>query len=354
MSTFKRFAADDIVSANPTEVTTGIWTGDTGSLTAFYTASSQAASSTSGQYYWNVYNLDANSNSSAEVQFAVAYGHATGGGNKDLTVDDSATLSTLATYQQYRNLLLEPEDSQFTFDGGYNSDQIYVINIARARLRETLDPGNWMLTLSGSSGRFTFVDDSGQTLGQSYGRSGAVYNVVSGSLSGSAGLTVAATTSSAFGGFGLVYPGLGIIVLNPNAIKSVIGMATATILTNVGGKTPFAPNTGTLQTEYNHAGLYYAIKLGGDFQARSAETISSTHYFVRLRNKEFNYSNNPSFYDSSNGTLISNDFIQDPRVYVTTIGLFNDNNECVAVAKLSQPVPKSFSSEVNVTCRLDF
>ena len=32
MEIFKRFEEDDIVRANPTEVSTGLWTGDTGSL----------------------------------------------------------------------------------------------------------------------------------------------------------------------------------------------------------------------------------------------------------------------------------------------------------------------------------
>ena len=352
MGTFKLFEADDIVKANPTEVTVGIWTGDTGSLSSFYTSSAQATASLSGQYYWNVYNLDPSVNSLAYIQFAVAYGHRTGGGNTTLLVDQLASLSTMATYFQYRNLLLEPDDPQFTFLGTYNTDQIYVINLARARLRESFDPGNWSLTLSGSNGTFTFVDDSGQTLGATYGKAGAIFNVVSGSLSGSNGITIATPSSSNFGGFGLVYPGLGIIVLNPDAIKATIGMPSGSFY--VSGSAPFAPNTGSLQTEYNHAGIFNAIRLGKHFQARSAETISSTHYFVRLRNKEFNYSNNPSFYDATNGTLISNDFIQDPRVYVTTIGLYNADNECVAVAKTSRPIPKSFASEVSLTIRLDF
>lgn len=351
MSIFKRFTEDDIVRANPTEVTTGIWSGDTGSLTTFYKSAAQSAS-LSGEFYWNVYNLDPTSNSDAEVQFAVAYGHRLGGGNTTLLNDDTATLSTQVTYLQYRNLLLDPEDSKFTFAGNYDSEHIYVINIARARLRESLDPGNWMLTLSGSNGVFTFVDDSGQTLGADYGKAGAVFNVVSGSLSGSAGITIANTTSSAFGGFGLAYPGLGILVLNPDAIKATVGLTTATFYTNQNA--PFGPVTGTTQPEFNHVGLYNSIRLGGDFQARSAETISSTHYFVRLRNKEFNYSNNPSFYDASNGTLINTDFIRDPRVYVTTIGLYNDDNECVAVAKTSRAVQKAFDKELSIRVRLDF
>jgi hypothetical protein len=117
---------------------------------------------------------------------------------------------------------------------------------------------------------------------------------------------------------------------------------------------PFAPRTGSAVAEYNHAGLFNAISRGKSFLARSAETISSTHYFVRMRNKEYNYSNNPSFYDTTNGSLTQTSFVNDPRPYVTTVGLYNDNNELLAVAKLSKPIQKSFASELVVAVRLDF
>ena len=90
------------------------------------------------------------------------------------------------------------------------------------------------------------------------------------------------------------------------------------------------------------------------FTARSAEIISSNHYFLRLNNKEFNYSNNPSFATGSNGQLANQDFENDPKVFVTTVGLYNDSNELLAVAKLSRPLEKSFSKEALLRVRLDF
>ena len=129
---------------------------------------------------------------------------------------------------------------------------------------------------------------------------------------------------------------------------------------------PFAPITGSLtegawgsaKAAYNHAGLFLAISkataVSQEFAARSAETISSTHYFVRLRNKEFNYSNNPTFFNADNGSLVQSDFRNSPKVYVTSVGLYNDQNELLAVAKLSKPVRKSFDEEVLLRVRLDF
>lgn len=339
MTIYNQFTENDIVRANPTQVTTGIWTGDVGTLTTMFTSSAQTAS-LSGQYYWNVYDTNPASNASASVQYAVAYGHRLGGGCVSLAVSTAATLATKAIYQQYRNLLLNPDDSTFTFLGNYNSDHIYVINIQRARLKETLDPGNWQISLTGTNGTFTFIDDSGQTLGSQYGKTGQVFNIVSGSLSGSSGATIATVSSSTAGGYGLVYPELGLLILSPDAINQTVGIGV--------------PVTSSLVDSANQGLLHRAIKSGTSFTARSAETISSTHYFVRFGNKQFNYSNNPSFFNETTGLILNTDFIQDPVTYPTTIGFYNDDNELLAVAKLSRPIRKGFDRELLVKARLDF
>jgi len=399
MSIYTRFTTDDIVEANPTVVTTGLWSGDTGSFeSALYlnTATGQQAL-TSGEYYLDVFNTNPASSVLAEVQFAVAYGHINGGGAPTLTENEQATLPTKAIYSQYKNLLLEPGDTKFSFQG-VESDHIYVINFQRARIREQLDPGNWELPLSGTNGISTFIDDSGQTLGAltANSKAGRVFSVVSGALSTISGSVTASSYSARWGdsstgpGYGLVYPDLGIIVLNPDAIGPSVGFRTTGSSVTASGSAassaqiaafyssndfdpdpvgPYAPITHSLtetqwgtgtEAAYNHTALYHSINLAVNsasdkgFRARSAETISSTHYFVRLRNKEYNYSNNPTFYNPDNGALVQSDFRNDPRSYVTTVGLYNDSNELLAVAKLSKPVRKSFDEEVLLRVRLDF
>jgi hypothetical protein len=353
MPIFKSFNLDtDIVRGNPSTVTVGLWSGNTGSLNLFFTGSQGASSSLTAQYYTNVYNLDPSISSSAAVQFALAYGHRLGGGNTSLVVNNNSTLSTQATYLQYAKLILDPGVPQFVFLGSYPSDHIYVVNIQRQQLRERLDPGNWQLTLSGSSGSFTFIDDSGQTFGPTTGRPGQIFNIVSGALSGSSGSVISNTTSSANGGFGLFYPSVGFLILNPTAISNTVGFVSGSYY--VSGTVPFAPNSGAVQTEFNQVGLLNAIKLGAFFRARSAQTISSTHYFVTLAPAEFNYSNNPSFFNATNGTILNTDFVQNPVVYVTTVGLYNDGSELLAVGKLSKPIQKSFTKLLSVTVRLDW
>jgi hypothetical protein len=89
-------------------------------------------------------------------------------------------------------------------------------------------------------------------------------------------------------------------------------------------------------------------------QARNEQNVTSTHYFVRMKNAEYNFSNNPTFTTGSVGEFKQPTFIGDPKVYATTVGLYNDRQELLAVAKLSQPIQKSFNSEVLIKCKIDY
>ena len=76
--------------------------------------------------------------------------------------------------------------------------------------------------------------------------------------------------------------------------------------------------------------------------------------FIRARNSEFNYSENPSFISGSTGEVVHNYFINNPQVYPTTVGLYNDSNELLATAKLSRPIQKDFTKEALIRIKLDF
>ena len=324
-------------------------------MTTFYTSSTQNVTST--QYYTNVYEYNPQISSSAEVNFAVAYGHMNGSGSTTLDVNQDSLEATKATYYQYKSLLLDTTDTMFSFQnsGGTTTDSnsIYVINIQRARYRESMDAGNWELHLKGSNGTFKFIDDSGKKFGDTLGKAGRVFNIVSGSLNlGTQNdVTIKSTTDSTTGlGFGLFYPDRGIMVLNPKAIGSLVGTVSdsqGTVIGNLSG------STDTTVERYNHNRLLYAISGSGNFEARRTENVSTQHFFVRATNREFNYSNNPS-YVNTDGTFSETTFNTDPYTYVTTVGLYNDSNEMIAVAKTSQPIAKSFDKEILIKIKLSF
>jgi len=100
---------------------------------------------------------------------------------------------------------------------------------------------------------------------------------------------------------------------------------------------------------------------------QSARTIYETQYKCTLRENEFNYSLNPSIISGSNFTNPLNsscsidirgqvyDFVTGSvwTPYVTTVGLYNESNELLAVAKLSQPLPTSRTTDMSILINLD-
>lgn len=344
---YKKFGTIDKVTNRTEIVTSGIWSGDTGSLTQFYTSSTQV-NDTTGKYYLDVYN-DVTSSDTAEVQFSIAYGDVTGSGAPTLTQDDSSTLSTKAIYNQLKNVLLDSSDAYFTDYLGNDMKSFYAININRARYKERLDPGNISINLSGSVGLVTLIDDSGGT-DENVTTAGRVYYLASGSLNIGSALTSSINTYTASNGagFGLFYPDMGIILLNPNALSaSVDGNLMAAAGSTSGQYHQSGSVSGSLK-------LFDALKKGADFQARRTENVSTSHYFVRANNREFNFSNNPTFVTGSVGQFVQPTFERDPKVYITTVGLYDDANELLAVAKTSKPIEKSFDKEVAIKVKLDF
>ena len=358
---YKRFNEFDQVTGKVEVVTTGLWTGDTGSLSEHHTGSQ--AQSSSGDYFYNIFNTASN----GEVQYAIAYGHISGSGSVALSTNDNAKFPTKATYMQYRSLLLGQEDSHFTFasssGAGFNTEDFFVINVARARYKEQLDAGNWSLKLSGSIGDITLIDDSGKKFSDTVGKAGRVFDVVSGSLNlgSSAEATIDKKYSSGSAnklglgqGYGIFYPDQGIIILNPGALEAEIGFSASTGSATLDYSTTSSLFTGVDADKKAHHWLYAAIKNGADFEARRTENVSTSHYFVRAQNREFNFSNNPTFVSGSDNAFAVASFKRDPRVYITTIGLYNNASEMLAVAKTSQPIAKSFDKELLVKVKLDF
>jgi hypothetical protein len=100
--------------------------------------------------------------------------------------------------------------------------------------------------------------------------------------------------------------------------------------------------------------MFSAISGAASFALNSQETVTSDYVFVRARNSEFNYSENPSFISGSTGEVIYSSFINSPQVYITTVGMYNDSNDLLAVAKMSRPLLKDFTKEALVRVKLDF
>ena len=366
--------ANDVVDLGPQTLITSTWSNNTNDLNVQvnYTSSKQGGDdamtspTSSGLFYIDVYNAQTSS-TSAEVQMALAYGNHLGSGSPDFT-NDTGSLGVGASrviYGQYRNLVFENETSKFQF-GDYTPEGIYIININRARYKQKLSPGSLNLHLSGSPVEGTGSVDSGDTIhltDDSVSRGatvtnpnyvgthlGGYYHVVSGSggvYNGTSAnqLTINGTSSC----FGYIYPHAGLMILNADAFSASFG----TYGTSSGGVTHGFNNGNQTVYDKPHQRLFNHIVAGGTFIVDTEEQINSKFYFVRAKNSEFNYTNNESFTDDDNRILHST-MHYNPKVFITTVGLYNNAAELVAVAKLSQPVAKDFTKEALIRVKLDY
>jgi hypothetical protein len=356
---YNRFSREDIVqNAKADTITAAMWSNNDGELldasNELYTSSVQMAAS--GLYYAELYRDEPQLTASAEPQFAVAYGNSNGSGSAPISEYSSDGMTpTKAIYQQYRNLLLAPGDDYFTItdtsnNTTYTETGSVFININRQRFKERIDPGNWEITISssvftntavaGPGAKFTLTDNSSVT-SPVLGDSGALYKVVTGSMG---------TTNASAVQFGWLYPDMGVIMLSARKL----GMPEETNYCWCPGQANDVASTNMNPQVHYMIGAFTGSSNDASFAARSAERIYSTHYFIRLKNNEYNFSNNPSFTSGSQGEFAHPSMYRDPHVYITTVGMYNDRNELLAIAKLSKPLLKSFTREALIRVKLEF
>ena len=330
---YKRFDADDVlVSAE--SVTTSAWSSNVTTLSSFYTSSTQY-NSTSGDFYVNVFNQDP-SGSGEEIQFTIGYANKNGSGTLLYNSAVSGKSPSDTVYGQYRTLVLGDEESDFVFGSGdntYTADGFYVISVDRGRYKEKILPGSLSLTLTNGANTIVLTDTSATTTTQTFTDAGRVYE-----LKADVSSSVAAS-----GSYGKLLPDVGIILLNEEALDAV----------KVDGGIALGTGNSTNTNDENPKKLFNAIVDGASFKLSSQETVSSNFVFVRARNSEFNYSTNPSILTGS-GELRHDVLIDSPETYITTVGLYNDNQDLLAVAKLSRPLLKNSTKEALVRIKLDY
>lgn len=341
-------------------VTAPLWSNGQAALNKIFTSSFQR--DTQKEYYYEVWNSQSSAQG-AEPQFSIVYADLPGSGSGTGSLDEDLLIRpTRTNYFQYKQLLLPPGVDTFTFMDGYTSEQtseyVYIININRSRFKDRVDTGTWQLALSAvshdgsinpTSSIVTLIDDSGAATTSLTSQGGRVYNVRSGSLQDG-------VKTNDLMPYGLFYPDNGIIVLNGMALDVSASLGTRRLA---------QPTTGSDQRN----GLRLFTSISGamaknvsytSFQGRTSEVIASMYYFARLQWNEFNYTNNDTFYDlrSGNYGVVTHSLMAgplgNPEVFPTTVGLYDDDENLLAVAKLSKAIKKTYDHEMIIKIKLDY
>lgn len=342
---FSRYDTSDTVVSSET-VVSPLWSGNLTTLTSsnFFTSSVEEAS-INGLSYLNVYQL-ATQTSGSDIQFSIAYGNISGSGSSPFNSLVPQFTPTRDIYGQYRNLIYGDENASFTFGGSnFVAGDFYAINIARARYKEGLHPGTLNLTLTSGSSTITLTDNSNESNDTNFIGSNEFFTIVSGSGGMSYNGNDVQTPS---GSYGLFFPGISVILLNARALALPFNNGGINLNVDQTTSTSYVAPYST-----NNSTLFKAIQSGANFSLMSEETISARYFFTRVKNQEFNYTTNPSIIDS-NGNIVFNTLINNPQTFPTAVGLYNDSNELLAVAKLSNPLPKDFTKELLLRVKLSF
>ncbi len=147
-----------------------------------------------------------------------------------------------------------------------------------------------------------------------------------------------------------------------------LGPADATIPTSgevaslglqkAGNIFPYFFTSGSINDIVNHVCVTrFGSDAGTAITFQNKTEINSTIYFVRAQPDEFNYSSNPTYVSESGEILVTDSSVNSlnkPFSYITTVGLYGDYDDLLAVAKVSRPIEKNDEKDLTIRVRLDF
>ena len=390
---FKRFDPEDIVLSSEL-ITFPTWytqtDGDTWSLPMTEAVEKGEDQGPSIDYYIDYYSgyeseceassLETGSRvpkydpTHSKALFSLAYAERPDRPAESKSVEDPTYANVI--FGQYRSLVLGDEDSEFRFGNtrigveenpkGY-ADSFIALTIDRARFREKLDPNTAKINfgpdiidtgslevpegweISGSAASLApDVNSSRRYLDAGRVFDLAYYAILeSGSgedLVQKAKFLYPKDQEGEQISYGYFLPDIGVILFN----MSDNGYLFRANPDATHDSETLYENTSDLDKVREFKEKIQSIDL------RSQETVTSNFVFVRARNAEFNYSTNPSNITGSAGNLRHDVMINQPQSFITTVGLYNDSNDLLAVAKLSRPLIKDFTKEALIRIKLDY
>lgn len=148
----------------------------------------------------------------------------------------------------------------------------------------------------------------------------------------------------------------------PSLTFAVSGPGDATVpdtaITDGGTLWPYFWTSGSIDNIIDHVcTTRFGSDAGTAITFQNKTEINSTIYFIRAQPDEFNYSSNPSYVDDTGKILVTDDSVnstEKPFSYITTVGLYGEYDDLLAVAKVSRPIEKNDEKDLTIRVRLDF
>jgi hypothetical protein len=282
-------------------------------------------------------------------------------------------------YRSFAQQLLGDDTQAFSFiSGSYDGTSVVGTTIKDAvfftfkRLfsRDQLKRETYALRMFYSGSDVTVSDlTSSGTSENIYTDLGSSTNVNYSFTGGSVGTLVDTATTNAVG---LIWHDQGIIVLDANKVFNPTQSITGSIQSITTLTEPFTGSllysgTGDANALFASASIddildyVCATRFTGSdatvMAFQNQTNINSSVYFCRFQADRFNYSSNPTYTDNDGRIVVidpGQEDIQRSFAFVTSIGLYDADNNLLAVAKTSRPILKNYQREYTVKVRLDY
>lgn len=298
-------------------------------------------------------------------------------------------------YRQYAQLLLGNAESRFVAPFGSttstdNIDEALFINFKRLFVRDGIKRETFAMRFFQSASSVTSDEDGAitDTAGQTnlfrgtdsgsiiFTDVGSAANIERSNTGGDVGNVV--NSSNTAETVGLLFYQQGIAVLDLSKITSGSQLMSGSIAAvgNAAGKVLLGPSpglqgnpsakfipdflvSGSIDEIVNHIST---VRFGSGSQTfltfQNNTQINSTLVFCRATADEFNFSSNPTYTNSDGRIKVIDEGVvagtQKAFSFVTTVGLYDANEQLLAVAKLSRPVEKNDEKDLTFRVRLDF
>jgi hypothetical protein len=276
------------------------------------------------------------------------------GAGSALSVSNQAT-KKLNIYNQMAQVLVGydytgsiqkfDEDGDILAGGNKINDAIF-LNFARLLTKDEIKKGSFALTLGVDSVYANAMDDR-ILIQDTSGSDGYLVN----SPVGEYGVLYATDdTNTPLASddvkCGLIFYQAGICVLTSSVFQ---GLLSSPCAMDSAGEDMEAILTGSAISSSADSLRHRMYNL----QFNNTVELNSSVYFCRINHNEFNYSTNPTYLSGSK-IRVKTQASDLPVSYITTIGLYNDNSELLATAKLSEPLKKTSDTEFTIRVRLDY
>ena len=282
-----------------------------------------------GGYWETVYDASPTASLSSPL-LDISFGIATGSAYNVAATSTSSQSDKVKVYRQWAAALLGNPDSTFTIGSTSRKEAVF-ISFKRNLAKDEIKKGTVGLTINSSAPTQYTASDQGaavnfqQSLGGDY-----------------APLKYNGTGSEV----GQVWYNAGVIVLHPDTAWGAIAIWSASMaktLINMQSSGTIGQVVDGVRTHIEQINI------------NNQTNLQSSVYFCRAFNSEFNYSSNPTFIDA-NGLIrvTSGSNILTTRTYITTVGLYDENDNLLAVGKVNRPVLKSPETEAVFRLRLDY